>query len=71
MTGNSLRVSFPEIRLNQLENESNKKIVSINQSSNLESSTDNFDTDTYERTIKENFGTAIANEIILVLNSMK
>ncbi len=50
---------------------SNKKIVSINQSSNLESSTDNFDTDTYERTIKENFGTAIANEIILVLNSMK
>ena len=50
---------------------SNNKIVSINQSSNLESSNDNFDTDTYERTIKENFGTSIANEIILVLNSMK
>lgn len=47
------------------------KIVSINQSSNLESSNDNFDTDTYERTIKENFGTSIANEIILILNSMK
>ena len=50
---------------------SNNKIVSINQSSNLESSNDNYDTDTYERTIKENFGTSIANEIILVLNSMK
>ena len=50
---------------------SNNKIVSINQSSNLESSNDNFDTDTYERTIKENFGIAIANEIILALNSMK
>tara|TARA_B100000035_G_C20562790_1_gene363312 strand:- start:5 stop:457 length:453 start_codon:yes stop_codon:yes gene_type:complete len=50
---------------------SKNKIISINQSSNLESSNDNFDTDTYERTIKENFGTSIANEIILVLNSMK
>ena len=50
---------------------SNNKIVSINQSSNLESSNDNYDTDTYERTIKENFGIAIANEIILALNSMK
>ncbi|WP_440655799.1 hypothetical protein [Candidatus Pelagibacter sp. HIMB1509] len=50
---------------------SKNKIVSINQSSNLEISDDNFDTDTYEKTIKENFGTAIANEIILVINSMK
>ena len=47
------------------------KVISINQSSNLERGNDNFDTDTYERTIKENFGTSIANEIILVLNSMK
>ncbi len=50
---------------------SDTKIVSTNQSSNLESSNDNFDTDTYERTIKENFGISIANEIILALNSMK
>ena len=47
------------------------KVISINQSSNLERGNDNFDTDTYERTIKENFGTSIANEIILVLKSMK
>lgn len=49
---------------------SKNKIVSINQSSNIENSDDNFDTDTYERTIKENFGTSIAKEIILILNSM-
>ena len=47
------------------------KNISINRSSSLQISNDNFDTEIYERNIKENFGLDIINELITELYSLK
>tara|TARA_B100001057_G_scaffold145352_1_gene145309 strand:+ start:3469 stop:3921 length:453 start_codon:yes stop_codon:yes gene_type:complete len=47
------------------------KNISISRNSSLQKSNDSFDTQIYERNIKENFGADIINELLTELYSLK
>ena len=57
-----------EIKINY---KSKLKNISISRSSNLQNSNDSFDTEIYERNIKESFGADIINELLLELYSLE
>ena len=55
----------------KIKYKSRLKDISIDRSSSLQSSNDNFDTEIYERNIKESFGIDIINELLTELYSFK